>query len=127
VIRTARANVILLKCPSWVAGLLFPFLLLGLAGWKSPVGARAALTVGLYAVAFLFAGRSYHSYWGLVYSSLLPLGLSLSQGPARSLPRPAARTLAADCGIVDVTLSEPRLATRSRWRSRAVRERPPVM
>ncbi len=85
VIKTARANVMLLKAPSWVAGLLFPFLLLGLAGWKSPVGTRAALTVGMYAVAFLFAGRSYHAYWGLLYASLLPLGFVLAPRALRDL------------------------------------------
>lgn len=74
VIKTARSNVIFLALPSWVAGLLLPFLLLGLAGWSSQVGTRAALTVGMYVVAFLFAGRLYHAYWGLMYSSLLPLG-----------------------------------------------------
>jgi hypothetical protein len=75
VIKTARANVMLLLLPSWVAGLVLPFLLLGLAGWKSPAGTRVALTVGVYVVAFLFAGRLYHSYWGVMYANLLPLGL----------------------------------------------------
>lgn len=75
VIKTARANVMLLVLPSWVAGLVLPFVLLGLAGWSSPAGTRVALTVGVYVAAFLFVGRLYHSYWGVMYSSLLPLGL----------------------------------------------------
>ena len=75
VVKTARAHVVLLASPSWVAGLLFPFLLLGLAGWSSQIGTRVALTVGMYTIAFLFAGRLYHAYWGLLYAPLLPLGL----------------------------------------------------
>lgn len=74
VIKTARANVLLLATPSWVAGLTLPLALLGLAGWSGVVGSRVALTVGIYVAAFLFAGRPIHAYWGLVYAPLLPLG-----------------------------------------------------
>jgi hypothetical protein len=75
VLKTARSNVLLLASPSWVAGLLLPFMLLGLAGWSSQGGTRVALTVGIYVAAFLFAGRPNQAYWGLMYTSLLPLGL----------------------------------------------------
>jgi hypothetical protein len=74
VVKTARSNFMLLASPSWVAGLFLPFLLLGLANWRSEIGTRVALTVGIYVVAFLFAGRTNQAYWGLMYSSLLPLG-----------------------------------------------------
>jgi len=96
VIKTARANIILLTAPSWVAGLLLPFLLLGLASWSGPVGTRVALTVGVYAVAYLFVGRGYHAYWGLMYAPLLPLGLVFAPRAVGDLLRAVCRRRVLD-------------------------------
>ncbi len=74
VIKTARAHLLLLLTPSWLAAIALPLALLGLAGWSGRIGMRVGLTVGAYVAAFLVVGRSMHAYWGLMYAPLLPLG-----------------------------------------------------
>ncbi len=95
VVRTARANPILQMAPSWVAGVVLPLALVGLAAWSGPVGTRVAAVVGVYVASFVIVGRSVNDYWGLMYAPLLPLGLIFAPQALATLaragwtPRPA--------------------------------------
>jgi hypothetical protein len=89
VLKTARANVLLLWARSWVAGFALPLVLLGLAGWRGPTGTRVFLVVAAYVISFLFVGRPVHPYWGLVYAPLLPLGAIFAPKALRDLVRAA--------------------------------------
>jgi hypothetical protein len=92
VLKTARANVLLLWTPSWVAGLALPLVLLGLAGWPGPTGGRVFLLVACYVVSFLFVGRpAVHAYWGMMYAPLLALGAIFVPGALRDLVRAAGQ------------------------------------
>ena len=73
VLLTGQWNQVL--CPSWLVGLTLPLALLGLAGWSGPTGTRVAATVAAYVAAFMLIGRPDNTYWGLIYTPLLPLGL----------------------------------------------------
>lgn len=96
VLMTARANVFLLWPPSWVAGLVLPLVLLGLAGWPGSTGARVFLLVMAYVISFLFVGRPIHAYWGLLYAPLLPPGLILAPRVLGDLVRAAVRSPVPD-------------------------------
>jgi hypothetical protein len=78
VLLAVRWNTILLAAPLWVAALLTPLALLGLAAWRDPLGERMALTVFGYAGAFIVIGRPENAYWGLLIAPLWPLGLLLA-------------------------------------------------
>jgi hypothetical protein len=95
VLATARWNAYLLPAPSWVVALIFPLCLLGLVGWRSRVGARAALTVGAYVCAYAIAGRPDNTYWGFVYAPLLPLGLLFAPASLADLWRAATARVSA--------------------------------
>jgi len=66
---------IFFSCPSGLLPFLVPLTLLGLSGWRGPLGSRIGLTVGIYIFIFLFVGQEFNRYWGVVYVNLLPLGL----------------------------------------------------
>ncbi len=61
--------------PPWFTAVILPLVLLGLSGWKGPLGARLGLTVGTYVVIFLFIGQDFNRYWGGLYTDLLFPGL----------------------------------------------------
>ena len=73
VLLTAQWNQAI--CPSWLVGVTMPLALLGLGGWSSQTGTRVAATVGAYVAAFMVIGRPDNTYWGLIYTPLLPVGL----------------------------------------------------
>ena len=91
VLATARWNALLFPAPPWLVALLLPLGLLGLAGWRGGVGARAAGTVGAYVAAYLVVGRPDNAYWGLLYAPLAPLGLLFAPAALRDLGRAASR------------------------------------
>lgn len=62
-------------CPDWLVAITMPLALLGLGNWRSQIGTRIAATVGAYVAAFLVVGRWDNTYWGLIYTPLLPIGL----------------------------------------------------
>jgi hypothetical protein len=72
-VETAAFNGVLMVAPFWVSGIVLPLGLLGLLAF--PAGARMALVVGVYAVAFSIIGRPFNSYWGAIYTPLLGLGV----------------------------------------------------
>jgi len=75
VLSTASVHPYLLLLPSWIAAVLVPLMLLGLTGWKGPLGLRMGLTVGIYMFIFLFVGQTFNLYWGSLYVNLLFPGL----------------------------------------------------
>ena len=75
VLETTRMHPYLFLLPVWLTAVLVPLTLLGLSGWRGPLGSRIGLTVGIYIFIFLFVGQEFNRYWGVVYVNLLPLGL----------------------------------------------------
>ena len=75
VLDTAKMQPLLLIAPPWVTAIILPLTLFGLAGWRGPLGSRVAATVGIYIMAFSFVGRPFNRCWGLMYISIMPLGL----------------------------------------------------
>jgi hypothetical protein len=75
VLKTAQTNTFLLLAPPWVAAILLPLSLLGLAGWRDQPGARIFLTVYVYVIAFSILGKAFNVYWGWMYTSIMLLGL----------------------------------------------------
>ena len=73
VLLTAQWNQAI--CPDWLVAITVPLALLGLGNWRSQTGTRIAATVGGYVAAFLAIGRGDNTYWGLIYTPLLPIGL----------------------------------------------------
>jgi hypothetical protein len=82
---TCRMNTFLFHAPAWVLGIYLPLSVLGLAAWRSQVGVRLALTIGLYLSTFAVVGQPFNEYWGLFYAALLPLGLVWSPAAIRDL------------------------------------------
>ena len=75
VLSTGEWNAFLFASPNWVVAVVLPMALLGLAGWRGAVGSRVALTLFAYYGAYLIGGRMDNSYWGMIYTMLIPLGL----------------------------------------------------
>lgn len=74
VLSTAMWNSWLILLPKSVTAAMLPLALLGLGGWRGRLGLRVSLSVAAYVCAFMMAGRSNNTYWGLLYAPLLPLG-----------------------------------------------------
>jgi hypothetical protein len=75
VLATFQIHPFLLLLPSWVTSIIVPFALLGFLGWHNSTGIRIRLTIIAYIFVFLFVGKKFNAYWGLIYCNLLPLGL----------------------------------------------------
>jgi hypothetical protein len=88
VLNTAQMNPLLIALPPWIAAILLPLALLGLARWRGVSGIRVAGTVGIYVLAFSIAGRSNNTAWGLMYAFVMPLGLLYAPYAIRELWRP---------------------------------------
>ncbi|HZU63871.1 MAG TPA: hypothetical protein VFF98_09315 [Novosphingobium sp.] len=75
--------------PHWLAGPLAVLMVLGWAGWKSPLGTTAALFAAGYALAFMIAGRDDNYYWGAMVAPSLFAGLAFAPMALRGLWRAA--------------------------------------
>lgn len=91
VLSTAQMHPFLFLAPACITAGIFPFMLLGLAGWHEREGLRVALTVLVFAAAYLFFGKPYNRYWGLMYTSLMPIGLLFAPHSLRDLLLSARR------------------------------------
>jgi hypothetical protein len=85
VVETARKNLLLFYCPTWLVAAAIVLSVIGLAGWRDRWISRVALVTGGYLAAFLFVGRPDNQYWGYIYSPLLPLGWALAPAAIRDL------------------------------------------
>jgi hypothetical protein len=61
--------------PDWGAALFLPAMLFGLAGWRTGIGNRVAITVAVYLAIFCVVGKPINMYWGAVTNPLLAFGL----------------------------------------------------
>ncbi|MGA2034905.1 MAG: hypothetical protein ABSG68_21865 [Thermoguttaceae bacterium] len=75
VLSTVQMNSYLLLLPQWVTTAYFVAALFGLAGWHSPLGLRAGLTVCLFVLGFSIVGQEFNRYWGLLITPLLCFGV----------------------------------------------------
>ncbi|THD58091.1 hypothetical protein [Phenylobacterium sp.] len=89
ILQMARSNVGLLLAPTAIIAAAVGVALVGLAGARNPVATRAGLIVGGYMAGFLVLGRPDNTYWGLLYTPILPLGVVLAPPALRDLWRRA--------------------------------------
>lgn len=71
--------------PHFIAGPLVVLMVLGWAGWKSPLGTTATLLYLGYGLAFMIAGRPDNFYWGAVIAPAMFVGLAFVPRAAGSL------------------------------------------
>jgi hypothetical protein len=62
--------------PHFIAGPLVILMMLGWAGWKSPLGTTATLLYFGYGAAFMIAGRADNYYWGAMVAPGMFAGLA---------------------------------------------------
>jgi hypothetical protein len=82
-LETATWYPLFLLLPRWALALVFPLVVLGLAGDRALT--RGALVVCGYLFVFAFAGNPFNDYWGAMYAPLLPFGLMAAPGSLRGL------------------------------------------
>ncbi|MEQ1497615.1 MAG: hypothetical protein ABL914_03060 [Novosphingobium sp.] len=82
--------------PHYLAGPVVVLMMVGWAGWKSPLGTTAALLFFGYGAAFMIAGRPDNFYWGAVIApgmfvglAFVPMALKGLIGAARKADSPA--------------------------------------
>jgi hypothetical protein len=75
--------------PHFVAGPLVMLMVLGWAGWKSPLGTTATLLYLGYGLAFMIAGRPDNFYWGAVIAPAMFVGLAFAPRAVGSLAKAA--------------------------------------
>ena len=76
VISTVQMNAYLLLLPQWVTAVYFTAALIGLAGWRTPLGTRIGLTACLFIVAFAVVGQNFNQYWGSLAAPLWCFGVA---------------------------------------------------
>src|SRR5262249_19156475 len=81
---TSRMGL-LLGLPMRAVAVYLPLALLGVFGWRGPLGTRLIATVGSYVLLFSVAGTPANFYWGGVYSPLLAYGAACSFPACRDL------------------------------------------
>jgi hypothetical protein len=90
VVATLRWNAVLALAPGWMLIAVASVSAVGLAGCRSGLASRGALTLIGYIIAFAVVGRPDNQYWGILYAPLVPLGLALAP---RALKELAVRAL----------------------------------
>lgn len=75
--------------PHFIAGPIVVLAVFGWSGWRTPVGAFAALLYLGYGLAFMIAGRPDNFYWGAVIAPAMFIGLAFVPMAGRSLWRAA--------------------------------------
>jgi hypothetical protein len=82
---TCRMNAYLFNLPLWASAFYLPWALIGLASWRGGMGARLALTAGVYIAAFAVVGQPFNDYWGLITAPLLACGFAAAPEAVRAL------------------------------------------
>lgn len=85
VLNAAQMHPFLILAPAWLAAIVLPISLLGLIGQRTPGGIRIACTVGVYILAYAIVGRSFNTYWGLMFAFIMPIGLLQAIGVLKGL------------------------------------------
>ncbi|MFM5916669.1 MAG: hypothetical protein ACKOOL_03945 [Novosphingobium sp.] len=75
--------------PHFLAGPMVLLMVLGWAGWKSPLGATATLLFLGYGLLFMLAGRPDNFYWGAIIAPIMFAGLAFMPRAVASLARSA--------------------------------------
>ena len=75
--------------PHFVSGPLVLLMVLGWAGWRSPLGSTATLLFLGYGLLFMIAGRADNFYWGAVIAPAMFVGLAFTPRAVRSLAKAA--------------------------------------
>lgn len=96
ILANARRNVAFHFLPAPLLSVVVALALLGFLKADGPIGRRIATTTFTFVVLFWFVGRSDNDYWGVVYQSMLPLGLLYT-------PR-----LLRDSGLIEFLTGRPR-------------------
>ena len=73
----------------WVAGPVVLLMVLGWAGWKSPLGSTSTLLFLGYGLLFMLAGRADNFYWGAVIAPVMFAGLAFMPRAVSSLAKAA--------------------------------------
>ena len=87
VVATARWDAYLASPPAWLVAAAVCLSLVGFAGRRGPLAARAGLILAGYLAAFVVVGRRDNIYWGLLYAPILPLGIVFAPAALRDLAR----------------------------------------
>jgi hypothetical protein len=85
VIEVSKRNLAWIYAPNFVIAAIVCLSLIGLAGYRNPWISRIGLIVGGYLASFLFVGRPDTSYWGIMITTLVPIGVGLSPLALRDL------------------------------------------
>jgi hypothetical protein len=86
VFQTAIAGPIALL-PVALTATYVPLAILGMIGRSSRLALRISLTTACYAILFSAIGKSFNTYWGLIYSPLLTFGFAWAPAALRDLAR----------------------------------------
>lgn len=76
VLATAQVNGMFWLLPLWVTAIALPLSVLGLAAIPGRWSRVALATILAYLGLFLVVGKPVNTYWGLIYTPLLALGLA---------------------------------------------------
>lgn len=101
VIATGQWSVATFFLPHWGLAIAVPLALVGASAFGGEVGTRLAFTLFAYAATFMCVGNPDNAYWGLLYSTLLTVGLIYSLPALRDLAkaaRAARRPAFSACG-----------------------------
>jgi hypothetical protein len=112
VLETAKRNFALYFASNGVVAFAVSLGLIGFAGARDPWISRVGLIVGGYMASFLIAGRPDNSYWGILYSPLLPIGVALSPLTVRDLIASALSPLRIPHRLRAMTRFRPQFAPR---------------
>ena len=91
VLNTAQMHPFLVLAPAWIAAIILPMSLLGLIFRRTLWEIRIAWTVIIYILAYAIVGRSFNTYWGLMYAFLVPIGLLHAPNVLKELGRLSKR------------------------------------
>ncbi len=91
VLQTATCGPISLL-PNWAVALVITLAILGITTQRGQLPRRVLWTASLYVVLFSIFGKSFNTYWGLIYSPLLTFGLAWSPESIQDL-RGSLKTL----------------------------------
>jgi hypothetical protein len=80
VLLNAKWHALLVTAPDGLVIVTVPLMLLGALCWPGGRGLRLGLICAGYNAAFLVAGRTVNSYWGLMVTPLMALALVMTPG-----------------------------------------------